>query len=171
MRVVKRLLVVWLSLWGSAVVTALVLKRTARPLTDPTAPSFALYSIFDGTEFRPSTDRLADSSALTFFGGTQIDLRRAAAAAQPVRLRLTTVMGGTDVTVPDTWKVVVVGTPVAGGHEISVTDHDLVAAEATELLIEARTVMGGLRVIARPVLATAHDDRKTPSEHEANPAD
>lgn len=158
MRILRRLLLVWLTLWGSAVLAALVLKRRSEPVTDPTAPSFELASIFDGTEFRPTTGRLEDSNALTYFGGTSIDLRRAALADGRARLRLVTIMGGTDVTVPDTWRVTVEGMAIAGGHDVRVSDPATLPADSPHLVLDARTVMGGLRVTSRPVISAARDE-------------
>jgi hypothetical protein len=65
------------------------------------------------------------------------------------------VMGGTDVTVPDTWVVTVEGNALMGGHDVRVADPATLPADATLLVISARTVMGGLRVHARPILAAA----------------
>ena len=155
MRVVRRILGVWLSLWATAVLTGVVLKFTWRPDAEPSNPSFSLVSIFDGVDFRPTTSELTTSKALTFFGGTKLDLRRADTSAPVIHLDLTTVMGGTDVTVPDTWRVTVQGPAMAGGHEIHVADHESLDPDATHLIIRARTVMGGLRVQARPVLSSA----------------
>ena len=154
MRLLRRLVAVWLGLWATAVVAGAVAKLTLSSEDDPTSEHFALVTVFDGTEFRPTTRRLTASRAMTMFGGTRLDLRRAAASAE-IHLELTTVFGGTDVTVPDTWVVTVEGRPVIGGHDVRVADAATLPADATRLVITARTVMGGLRVHARPVLAAA----------------
>lgn len=143
-------------MWVTAVVTGTIIRFTAKPQDDPAASHFSLVSVFDGSDFRPTTRDLADSKALTMFGGTKIDLRRSAAIGlSPIRLDLITVMGGTDVIVPDTWRVQVEGLAVAGGHDVRVADPDTLDDDATHLVIRARTLMGGLRIQARPILATA----------------
>lgn len=154
MRLVRRLLIGWMAAWVAAVAAGAIAKLTLKSETDPTADSFALVSVFEGSEFRPTTRRLSASRAMTMFGGTHIDLRRAAAAGT-VRLDLTTLLGGTDITVPDSWHVTVEGNPVLGGHEVKVADSASLPDEATHLVISARTVLGGLRVHARPVLTAA----------------
>ncbi|MFP5330738.1 MAG: LiaF domain-containing protein [Acidimicrobiia bacterium] len=155
MRIVRRLIAMWIGLWAAAVAVGAVVRFTAKPLTDPTAPSFNLVTVFDGTEFRPTTSMLGSSRCFTMFGGTQLDLRRASTTASRVLLDVTTVIGGTDITVPDTWKVTVEGPTVAGGREVQVREHDELAADAPHLVIHARTCVGGLRVASRPVIAAA----------------
>ena len=154
MRLFRKLVAVWIGLWAAAVVAGAIAKLTLDSEDDPGAARFALVTVFDGTDFRPTTRDLTASRSLTLFGGTRLDLRRASASAV-IHLDLTTVMGGTDVTVPDTWVVTVEGRPVIGGHEIQVADPATLPTDATRLVIRARTVMGGLRVHARPVLAAA----------------
>ena len=154
MRLLRRLVAVCVGLWTSAVVAGAVAKFALASEDDPTAEHFALVTVFEGTDFRPTTRNLTASRSLTLFGGTRLDLRRSAASSE-VRLDLTTVMGGTDVTVPDTWAVTIEGRPLLGGHEVQVADPATLAVDATRLVISARTVMGGLRVHARPILATA----------------
>jgi len=156
MRVLRRLLGMWAFVFASAVVAGAVVRLTVRSENDQAAPRFSLVTVFDGTEFRPTTRDLIASKALTMFGGTRIDLRRASTTGtDPVRLDLTTIMGGIDITVPDSWKVTVRGVAVGGGHDIHVADHESLPADAPQLAIHARTVMGGVRVQARPVLQSA----------------
>ena len=156
MQFVRRILAWWLTLWVTAVVAGTIVKFTVKPEDDPTAPHFSLVAVFDGVDFRPTTRTLEASKALTMFGGTRIDLRRAATAdPSEVQLEVTTIMGGVDITVPDTWRVEVEGPTVMGGREVAVTDPDALPPDAPRLRSRARTVMGGVRVQARPVLASA----------------
>jgi hypothetical protein len=154
-RILKRLLAGWATISTLAALIAIYFKLTLKTQDDPSASHFELVTIFDGTEFRPTTRELTTSKAVTMFGGTQLDLRRAATADGEVQLDVVTVMGGTDITVPDTWNVTVEGTSVMGGHDVRVTDPGSLPADAPRLTIAARTVFGGLRIQARPVLQTA----------------
>lgn len=156
MRLIKKLLAGWAALALASAVTGVIVKLVIRSEEEPGAPRFSLVTVFNGTEFRPTARDLVSSRAITVFGGTQIDLRRAAPAeGQILHLDVITVMGGTDVTVPDTWRVTVEGMAVGGGHEIRVADHATLPDDAPRLVISARTGMGGLRVQARPVLQSA----------------
>lgn len=155
-RIINRFLAVWAAFIGVVVGTGVWVKLKARAEDDPTAARFALVTVFDGADFRPTTRSLTSSTAITMFGGSRIDLRRARTSGpETVRLDLTTVMGGCDVTVPDTWRVTVQGVAVAGGHEVRVSNPDELPADAPSLAINARTLMGGLRVQARPVIQSA----------------
>ena len=145
----------WLGLWALVVAAGAVIRMTARPVTDPAGPSFNLVTVFDGSEFRPTTSTLGSSKAFTMFGGTQLDLRRASTTQARILLDVTTILGGTDIVVPDTWKVSVDGPMIAGGSDVNVTDHELLAADAPHLVVNATTVMGGLRIQSRPVIAAA----------------
>lgn len=156
-RIIRRLVGIWIGLWATAVTAGAIVKFTARPLTDPAAPSFNLVTVFDGTEFRPTTATLGSSKTFTMFGGTQLDLRRARTTASRILLEVTTIVGGTHITVPDTWLVTVDGPTVAGGREVRVTEPATLTDDAPHLLIRARTVVGGLQVQARPVIAAAAD--------------
>lgn len=140
----------------TAVVAGTIIKLTAKPQDDPAVPRFSLVTVFDGTDFRPTTRDLAASKAFTMFGGTKVDFRRAAAVGlSPIRLNLITVMGGTNIIAPDTWRVQVDGLAVMGGHDVRVAAPETLAEDATHLVIRAYTLMGGINVRARPILATA----------------
>ncbi len=155
MRILKKLLAWWVAFSLTSALVGMLVKLIVKSEDDPTAPSFKLVTIFDGTEFRPSSRQLAASQALTMFGGTQLDLRRAVPAGNDVRLAVITVMGGMDITVPDTWRVKVEGTAVMGGHDVHVAEHASLPSDAPTLTIVARTVFAGLRVRSRPVLQAA----------------
>ena len=155
MRIVRRVVGIWIGLWATAVAAGAIVKFTAKPLTDAAAPSFNLVTVFDGIEFRPTTTTLGSSKTFTMFGGTQLDLRRARTTSSRILLDVTTIVGGTSITVPDTWRVTVDGPTVAGGREVRVTEHADLTDDAPYLLIRARTVVGGLKVEARPVIAAA----------------
>ncbi|HSJ28411.1 MAG TPA: hypothetical protein VLB67_09375 [Acidimicrobiia bacterium] len=155
MRIIGKIIAWYAAFWAAVAAVAAVIKFTSDVEDDPADSHFSLVSVFGGTDFRPTTQILQSSSALTMFGGTKIDLRRSMMGAAQITLRLVTVTGGTDVVVPDTWRVTVVGDPKMGGHDVHVSAHELLPDDAPRLVIDARTVFGGLRVQARPVLQSA----------------
>lgn len=155
MRILKRVMGWWLAFTAVSAVAGLVVKRVSRTQDDPSAPSFSLVTVFEGTQFRPTTHELASSRAVTVFGGTQIDLRRTKPASPETRLELVTVFGGVEVIVPDTWRVTLEGVSVLGGHSSRVPDPARLPVDVPRLVVGARTVMGGVSVQARPVIETA----------------
>jgi hypothetical protein len=155
MRIIGKIVAWYTAFWAVVAAGAAVVKFTSPVEDDPAGSRFALVSVFDGTDFRPTTQTLQSSKALTMFGGTKIDLRRSTPGAAEITLRLVTITGGTDVVVPDTWRVTVVGDPTMGGHDVHVSAHELLPDDAPRLVIDASTVFGGLRVQARPILQSA----------------
>lgn len=151
----RRLVGIWVGLWATAAAAGAIVRFTAKTLTDPAGPSFNLVTVFDGIEFRPTTATLGSSNTFTMFGGTQLDLRRARTTSPRILLEVTTIVGGTSITVPDTWRVTVDGPTVAGGRDVRVTEPAALTDDAPHLVINARTVLGGLQVHARPVIAAA----------------
>ena len=151
-KLIARLLVGLLALLVSS---ALIAKRRLPVRDEPNAPEIALVSIFDGSSLRPSGEDFRGGSIYSVFGGTNLDLRRAELAPGGGHLELTTVYGGTDITVPDTWMVTVAGPTIAAARQVSVTDPAALTPDAPHLVISALTLFGALSVTARPVLRPA----------------
>jgi hypothetical protein len=130
-------------------VAALEARRRLPVVDDPAEPRLALVSIFDGTDLRPTSDRFSGGTIVSVFGGTKLDLRRTSLDDSGASLRITTLSGGANLTVPDEWHVEIDGVTVAGGVRMAGIDQ---LAGGPTLQIEATTVFGGLRVTGRPVL-------------------
>lgn len=135
--------------------SALVAKRRLPVRDEPDAPDISLVSIFDGTSLRPTGRAFRGGSIYSIFGGTTLDLRRAVLDPLGGHLEVTTIYGGTDITVPDSWFVTVAGPTIAAGSAVSVADHASLPPGAPRLTISARTLFGALSVTARPVLRPA----------------
>jgi hypothetical protein len=115
----------------------------------------ALVSIFEGSALRPVSHAFRGGTIHTVMGGTNLDLRRTELDPGGGVLEVTTVYGGTDITVPDSWLITVDRTTVIGGTRIDVRLPDELEDRAPHLVIRACTVFGGLSVTARPVLRPA----------------
>ena len=72
------------------------------------------FAMFSGLERTCTSQQFRGGDASTIFGGIELDLRQAALAPGEQRLNLTAVFGGIAVRVPDTWQVVVEGSPLFG---------------------------------------------------------
>ncbi|MGH8875624.1 MAG: hypothetical protein ACRDVM_10300, partial [Acidimicrobiia bacterium] len=110
----------------------------------------SLVTIFDGRELNSSAGSFRGGSSLTVFGGTEIDLRGAHLAEEGAHQELTTLLAGTEVIVPDTWRVVMHGVAVGGGVDRRLPQPETLASDAPRLTISSRTFLGGLMVTARP---------------------
>lgn len=140
---------------GTFLTAALVAKRRLPVRAGVHDDDIALVSIFDGTNLRPTSTGFLGGSIVSVFGGTNLDLRRAGLTADGAKIYVTTLFGGTEITVPDTWVVTVRGLTLAAGVEVAVTDPSLLDAAAPSLTIAARTLFGGMSVTSRPVLRPA----------------
>lgn len=142
-------------LMGLSAGAALVAKRRLPVRAEAGAAEVSLVSIFSGTILRSNSAGFRGGAIYSIFGGTRLDLRRARPVAGGARLLVTTIYGGTDITVPDSWTVIVTGPGVAAGVHVRVPDHGAGDAVTPRLAVKHRTIFGGLSVVARPVIQAA----------------
>lgn len=155
MRTLKIALRYWLAGMVAVLGTAYAAKRRLPVRAQPGDDELSLVSIFDGSTLRSTSAAFRGGAIYSVFGGTNLDLRRAQPDPGGARLEVTTVYGGTDITVPDSWLVTVGGPSVAAAVDVRVADADRLDPSAPRLTINARTILGGLSVVARPVLKPA----------------
>jgi hypothetical protein len=120
---------------------------------DETTPEFELVTIMEGKEFGSRAAGLWSGRVTVVMGGVDLDLRDAVLDPGGADLALFTVMGGVALRVPETWVVRMDGSAVLGGHDIRVTDPEVLPADAPVLRVHARTYLGGLAIAARPIEA------------------
>jgi len=109
---------------------------------DDTVSSFVAFS---GRDASSSSQAFRGGSIFTAFGGTEVDLRSARPVDGGAQLDVVTAFGGTDIIVPEGWRVVVKGLPLFGGWS-NKTAHDVLPADAPELDVNALVAFGGLEV-------------------------
>lgn len=154
MRTLKQIAIFGLSLLATLVCAALAARRMMPRADDPSAGEIRLVSIFDGTDLRSTSSGFRGGTVWTIFGGTRLDLRRAEISDR-AHLEMTTLFGGVELTVPDTWSVAIQGPTVAGAVDVSVPEPPDVGPLAPRFTVATRTLMGGVRIVARPVLKAA----------------
>lgn len=110
---------------------------------------FRIVNIMGGSVLRSRAEALRTGNVNTVMGGTELDLREAKLAPGGAYLEVSTICGGTEILVPLDWRVEIVGTPQAGGHDLKVTDPDELPIDAPHLVVDARTICGGLEVLAK----------------------
>jgi predicted membrane protein len=156
MRTVRRLLVSLLFGWFVAVAGSLLAALVARSrideVTEPDAERLTIVSALRQGDVRNRSGAFQGGSVLTMFGRTRLDLRRATPADRGAHLEVTTLFGATEISVPDTWVVTVMGPAAFGANHVAVTDPAEVGPGAPRLTISARTGFGGLEVVSRAVL-------------------
>lgn len=100
---------------------------------------------FFGREVVNESEQFSGGSVLTVFGGTEVDLRNAQPIPSGAAMDILVAFGGTDIWVPEGWRVEIKGLPVFGGWS-NKTRRDLAGVGAPLLSIEALVAFGGLEV-------------------------
>lgn len=136
------------------VAVALALKSRMRSWGDEDSDSVELVSIMDGIEFASRAGHFAGGSLFTMMGSTEVDLRDAKISEHGAFLQVRTIMGSAEIVVPESWRVVLEGTAVAGVNEKTLNASDL-PEDAPRLELDARTYLGALEVSHAPVAVTA----------------
>ncbi len=131
----------------ASAIAAAVTKQRAVAIDDPAADEVDLTTIYEGREFRSEAPAFRGGSITTWYGGARVDLRAATLDPAGAHLRVRTVFGGTQLLVPDRWRVALGGPAVFGGNVVSARPAP--AEDAQTLTIDAFTVFGGLRVDGR----------------------
>jgi hypothetical protein len=102
------------------------------------------FAAFSGTEVASHSKHFEGGNIGAVFGGAEVDLRDAE-LAPGASLEVFTAFGGTEVKVPEGWKVVTHGLPLFGGFE-NITTKEILAPDAPVLDVTATVLFGGLEV-------------------------
>ena len=141
-RIVGFLFVVQIGMW----VAGRFAESNALQDNDPASEDFALATYVNGKQYASQARKLHSGTAVTMFGGTDIDLTAAELDPAGATLRLKTRFGGVKVLVPDTWRVEVTGEAKNGENDVRVADHATLAEDAPRLSVMADTQFGGLLI-------------------------
>ena len=99
--------------------------------------------VFGGTERRGVWHAPRRLDAFCFFGGAEIDLRKAIVPREGITISCVAAFGGLDVIVPPDMRLEVSGTGIMGGFDHKDTD---AAADAPLVRIEGFCVFGGVGI-------------------------
>ena len=106
------------------------------------AATVAGIAVMGGFERRVTSHEFRGGEITAFMGGGKLDLRDAAPAGGQAVINIFAMMGGFEIIVPETWRVIVEVTPLMGGIE----DRSRTSANpaAPTLVIRGFIMMGGL---------------------------
>ena len=149
-RLVLIVVVVGVAINLAVAVIALALKTRMRSWGDEESDSVELVTIMDGLEFASHAKEFSGGSIFTMMGGSEIDLRNVNLAEHGAFLQVRTIMGSTEIVVPEGWRVLLDGMAVAGVNEKSLNDPDL-PPDAPTLELDARTYLGALEISHAPM--------------------
>ena len=100
-------------------------------------------AIFGSVEKVVNSKSFTGGNVMALFGGVDLDLRKAQALDAGCVLNVTALFGGVEIMVPETWNVIISGTPIFGGIE----DHTgPVAENSVNVTIQATVAFGGLEI-------------------------
>ena len=143
MRVVGKLGLLILGLFGGFMAAAAVVKRALPSRGETESDEVALMAVFDGAKLRSEAKAFRGGSIFAWYGGVDADLREATLAPD-ARLSVTAVFGGIQLVVPPEWRIEKDIRAVAGGYDVSGEDPD--DPDAPVLRLEGRAFCGGIAV-------------------------
>ena len=129
----------------AAVVTKRRLTAEGEPISDPTDNEPNVVAIFDGVELASTAPAFKHASMTAWYGGSSLDLREATLDPAGATVDVKAIFGGSQVIVPETWKVELQGSGILGGFGDS-RDQDLVVNEGPVLTIKGLAVFGGIGI-------------------------
>jgi hypothetical protein len=154
MKVIGRLFGVlmlgWFAAMGVAATVAIQKKREAPPTPDPDADEIDLRTYFGPTDFTSTASAFRGGTVETWFGGGTIDLRGATLHPDGAHLRTTTVFGGGQILVPDSWVVEtrIMGIGGAGDGRGSAAPTAESSPDAPHLLVDGVVAFGGFGIMS-----------------------
>jgi hypothetical protein len=129
---------------AAAAATAMNVKRSLVPTTDPSADEIVAVAIFEPLEFHSTSSNFRGGRLECWYGGGVLDLRDATLAPEGATLHVRAVFGGGQILVPADWKVVSTVRGMGGLQDIR--EAKGYAADAPELMVEGLLIAGGFAV-------------------------
>jgi hypothetical protein len=111
---------------------------------DADSDDIDLVTVWGGSEIVSASGSFRGGSVLTWWGGTNLDLRNAQLEHDWGYLNIRTILGGTSIIVPEDWRIEVRGKAIAGG--IDAPSNEGIADDAPLLDIDGLALFGGISV-------------------------
>ena len=140
-------------------VLAAVGKRRIVPTDDETSNEPTIAAVFAGTRSVSRAPALRGGRIITWFAGHDVDLREATLDPAGAVMQLRTMYGGTQIAVPHGWRVRAHVLSIVGGTDVAIPDSE-VPADAPVLELQGFTIFGGVRVTTAPVASWSGADHE-----------
>jgi LiaF transmembrane domain len=102
--------------------------------------------ILSGFKRRITSQRFRRGRATAVLGGFHIDFTRADIDGNRAMLHIDTIFGGGEVRVPDTWRIVIEATAIAGAFVDETYPQPAGSAPAKQLVIRGAAIFGGVTI-------------------------
>ena len=144
MRTLRRVIVFVVAVNAIFAAALAALKKALPSQGDTDSDEVALTTIMEGRTLRSRAGAFRGGSVLTITGGTAVDLRGATLAPGGAFLEVRTLMGGTAIAVPESWRVHIRNQAVMG----AVVDKTKPTAQdgGDALTVDALAVMGFIEI-------------------------
>ena len=108
-----------ISFWPVALILAGIwfLFRGGKEPTVIDRDSLNLVALFSGNSSRAVSQSFKGGSSVSMFGGSEVDLRDAKLSGGEAKFDVFAMFGGTEITVPEDWEMVIKGLPLFGGMD------------------------------------------------------
>lgn len=143
MKVLGKVVAGYIVFCAVAAASAIVVRRRIPDFGEEGDDEFSVVAAMGGRLFHSTSEALTDAAAVACMGGIELDLTDAT-ITEGATLKLSAIMGGIDVTVPQAWRVEVASTSIMGGVG-NATDPDA-PGDGPLLIVSATTVMGGILI-------------------------
>lgn len=117
-RTLERVLKLMLAVGLAVPVIAQLVKRLVPEHGDERSDHFQIVCLMQGRHWRSEAPHLESGTIVTVAGGVEVDLCGATLAPEGAHLRLTSLMGGIDIQVPDDWYVRLDGRAFMGANDL-----------------------------------------------------
>lgn len=109
--------------------------------------TISLYAVFSGGKRRINAPNFLGGEVFAIFGGFHVDLRGSEIPSGRAVLDLNSIFGGTELIVPETWRVTLKGMGIFGGFEDkTMPPNPQPGVIAPELVVTGSSIFGGAQV-------------------------
>jgi predicted membrane protein len=140
------LVMIWQAVGGGGTDLRTFIKfdRFTTKLTDADVDAMA---VFGGFKRKLTTKAFRGGRVLAMFGGYQLDLRQCDIEGDSATLEASSIFGGGEIRVPETWNVILEATGIFGGYsdDRHVMDNEL-PPNAKRLILRGVALFGGVEV-------------------------
>ncbi len=112
--------------------------------TDTDESVLSLTAIMGGFEKKILSNDFRGGNVTTIMGGAELDLRQAVIKGNEAVIDVFVLMGGIELKVPETWRVIMKGVPIMGGFSDESRTPE--SASAKTLVLQGNVLMGGVEI-------------------------